>query len=415
VSSDYTSAYTNAALPDEIYIHPPPGLIETLYPDLPAGKYLIRLRKALYGLRQSAWLWCETLASSFIANGFNRHTTEPCLYYQITDEGVIIASTHVDDTLAVCSPSLESRTVSTLSSMFESSKPTINPTKFLHWDIQYSGEGIHISAQSFLNKCAQTAEFPLFPCHSPPPIRAEFDPASATPADAATLSHFQSLVGQATYAVYIARPDAAFAASDLASVTQPSAKHIDMARHLFRYLLTTANYGILYTSSSSNDNQLSLLSGASDADHAGDPVTRRSQLGGIIYFNQSPVDWLSRRQPGVPATSAPDAELAAMIPVVSRLDYFRFILSTLHIEVPTIDLRTDSLVNSAILNGPAAAKARHTSIRIAFVRHYVDTGVIVLTFVRSHAQPADGLTKPLPLQPFQRVRQLIPIVPPPGA
>lgn len=420
ISSDYVSAFTNALLPDAIYIHAPPGLIEILYPELPTGRYYVRLLRALYGLRQSAYLWNETLAQSFVANGFNRAPIEPCLFSKHQDDGIVLSSTHVDDTLTVCSPHLVESTKSTLTDMFDCSDPQINPPKFLHWNIDYSDAGIHISSSSFIDRAVRSIlSSSLYPVYSPPSARAAFNADTAADVDPATLQRYQSMVGIATYAVYSTRPDVAFIASEYASVTKPSDKHVNAMEHTLRYLLHTRQLGILYprginSATGTTSSGLSLLSAASDSDHAGCPVTRRSHNAGIVYFNDAPIDWLSRKQRGVPSISASDAELSAIVATIDRTEYYRNLLDTLQISVNKWILRTDSLVISTVLNGPAAAKARHSAIRVAFAKHFVDSGILELLFVRSKDQPCDCLTKPMERLAFQQARNVIPMTMPPN-
>jgi hypothetical protein len=414
ISSDFVQAFTNAPLKDNIYISTPDGLIQYLYPNLPPGDYVIRLNRALYGLRQSAFLWQETLAESFVNHGFIRLDTEPCLFFKHDNSGTVITGCHVDDSLSACTPILEQSTITTLKGMFDCSEPITSPSRFLHWDLSYSAQGIHLSVETFLKKAAETITFnseplSLYPVYSPSAQRAEFDPKTATPTDSSTLKHFQSVLGCCTYATYAVRPDTAFYTSELASVTQPSQKHIGMAHQLFRYLYHTRTMGILYPNRSTASN-LSLLSGASDSDHAGCPVTRRSQSGAVIFFNDSPIEWLSKKQQGVPVTSASDAELAAMVPLASRLDHFQYVISQLGFDIPCMTLRSDSQVSAHILNGPSAAKNRTSSIRVANLKHYVDHKIINIVHVASKQQPCDILTKPMAQASFIEARQVIPIV-----
>ena len=48
-----------------------------------------------------------------------------------------------------------------------------------------------------------------------------------------------------------------------------------------------------------------------DADHAGDEITRRSRTGFIVYLNNAPVYWYSKRQGSV-ESSTYQAEFTAM-------------------------------------------------------------------------------------------------------
>jgi hypothetical protein len=215
--------------------------------------------------------------------------------------------------------------------------------------------------------------------------------------------------------VFACRPDIAFYASELAAVTKPQLKHIRHAQHLIRYLVTTNSFGILYQQGrcSSRSTASTLLLGASDSDWAADKITRRSHSGAIVYFNGSPIDWLSRRQPGVAAQSADDAELTAATPLISRLDFIRMLLRVATFPLRSMDLLIDNQVGKAIVTGPSISKARHSSIRAAFVKDYVDYKHITPVYVPTGEQPADLLTKPAKRHLFTKARALLPVSPPP--
>jgi len=92
VQYDIESAYLNAPLEDEIYIKPAPMVAIT------AGKVL-RLRKSIYGLKQAARFWGETLAAVLRQRRFLPSVADPALYinHQLSE----FVGVHVDDFLFV--------------------------------------------------------------------------------------------------------------------------------------------------------------------------------------------------------------------------------------------------------------------------------------------------------------------------
>jgi hypothetical protein len=68
-SVDYSTAYLNSAIKELLYVLAPVGYLQRFYPRLDPTKYCLRLHKALYGLRQSAFLWFITLSSASTARG----------------------------------------------------------------------------------------------------------------------------------------------------------------------------------------------------------------------------------------------------------------------------------------------------------------------------------------------------------
>ena len=66
-SCDFTNAFLNAELHQDVYINAPPGS-----PTLPEG-YVYKLQRALYGLKQSPWEWNNTLNAFMIGEcGFKQ-------------------------------------------------------------------------------------------------------------------------------------------------------------------------------------------------------------------------------------------------------------------------------------------------------------------------------------------------------
>jgi hypothetical protein len=78
---DVVGAFLNANVNDNVYCYMPQGFEEE-------GKVL-KLKKALYGLRQSPKLWYDTLASALHGLGFSPNTEEQCLWLH-KDKPVLI-------------------------------------------------------------------------------------------------------------------------------------------------------------------------------------------------------------------------------------------------------------------------------------------------------------------------------------
>ncbi|KAL8093557.1 hypothetical protein AgCh_035440 [Apium graveolens] len=64
---DVKSAFLNGYLKEEVYVKQPPGFIHEKYPN-----YVYKLKKSVYGLRQSPRCWYERLSQFLVNNGFIR-------------------------------------------------------------------------------------------------------------------------------------------------------------------------------------------------------------------------------------------------------------------------------------------------------------------------------------------------------
>jgi hypothetical protein len=89
---DVKSAFLNGDLKEEVYVHQPPGFA------IPSkeGKVL-RLRKALYGLRQAPRAWNAKLDSTLKGMGFEQSPHEAAIYLQGSGGKALLVGVYVDD------------------------------------------------------------------------------------------------------------------------------------------------------------------------------------------------------------------------------------------------------------------------------------------------------------------------------
>lgn len=84
-------AFLHAPLSENVYIKTPKGVNQpTPY---------LKLKKSLYGLKQSPKNWYETLTAWLHSIGFSESNCDPCLY--ICDDKVSMVFFHVDDLILV--------------------------------------------------------------------------------------------------------------------------------------------------------------------------------------------------------------------------------------------------------------------------------------------------------------------------
>ena len=89
---DVKSAFLNGDLIEEVYVQQPPGFIDDKH-----GGQVLRLRKALYGLRQAPRAWNAKLDDSLQSLGFERCPQEHALYRRGNDKSFLLVGVYVDD------------------------------------------------------------------------------------------------------------------------------------------------------------------------------------------------------------------------------------------------------------------------------------------------------------------------------
>lgn len=92
------SAYLNGRLQEDLYMEQPNGFVE------PGKEKLVcKLEKSLYGLKQAAKVWNETINGILKELGFKQSYTDPCLYVKVFRNGVrIYLLIYVDDMYVAC-------------------------------------------------------------------------------------------------------------------------------------------------------------------------------------------------------------------------------------------------------------------------------------------------------------------------
>jgi len=113
-SVDITSAFTNGDLDQEIYMKQPEGF------HIGGPNKVCRLRKSLYGFKQSARQWNKKLHSVLTELGFKQIESDRSVHIYSNGEVRIIVPIYIDDiTLASKSPAAIDKYVQLLSQHFK--------------------------------------------------------------------------------------------------------------------------------------------------------------------------------------------------------------------------------------------------------------------------------------------------------
>ena len=97
---DVKTAYLNAPMDCELYIEQPDGYERK---GSNGEKLVCKLKKSLYGLKQSGRNWNCLLHGYLTQEGFVQSLADPCVYVKSTEFGQVIAIVWVDDIIFVVS------------------------------------------------------------------------------------------------------------------------------------------------------------------------------------------------------------------------------------------------------------------------------------------------------------------------
>jgi len=89
---DVTTAYLDSTLNEqEVYLRIPDGM------EFDWSKFVLQLRKSIYGLKISGKYWLVTLKKVLEKMSYQQSSLEQCLFYKKTNDSISILIIYVDD------------------------------------------------------------------------------------------------------------------------------------------------------------------------------------------------------------------------------------------------------------------------------------------------------------------------------
>ncbi|WZZ88610.1 hypothetical protein YC2023_117189 [Brassica napus] len=141
---DVKNAFLQGELEDEVYMYPPPGLEH-----LVKKGNVLRLKKAIYGLKQSPRAWYNKLSTTLNGRGFRKSELDHTLFTLTTPSGMVALLVYVDDIIITGSDKEGIKaTKEFLKSMFEI-KDLGEMKYFLGIEICRSKEGLFMSQRKY--------------------------------------------------------------------------------------------------------------------------------------------------------------------------------------------------------------------------------------------------------------------------
>ena len=382
---DVKNAFLNGDLHETIYMDPPPGFrAEGEY----TGK-VCRLRKSLYGLKQSPRAWFSRFSEVVLSMNFIRcQSDHTCFIHRRPDGRCVIISVYVDDIIITGDDTSGIEKVKqTLRKAFDT-KDLGHLRYFLGIEVARSRRGISLSQRKYvLDLLQDTGMMGCRPASSPmdPNFKLSLESGDLLP-DA---TQYQRLVGRLIYLTHT-RPDISFAVSVVSQFMHaPRTSHLDAVHQILRYLKTCPGLGLFYTSGEQCG-----VSCFTDADYAGSKTDRRSTSGFCTFRGTHLLSWKSKKQAVVSRSSA-EAEYRAMAQGTCELMWLRSLLTELGFPAAgsstlfcdnksAIMLASDSVLHE---------RTKHIEVDVHFIREKVRSGVITPHFVPSSEQVADMFTK----------------------
>jgi hypothetical protein len=342
-----------------------------------------KLKRCLYGLKQSPREWYSRLTNDLLPYGFALSAYDPCVL--IHSSGNLFLAIYVDD-ISIFGPSddLTENLITTLKTEFD-----VKDLGKIHWllgiKIDLTDDGITLSQQTYIDKILE--RFSMQDCHSvSTPLDPDHNLRSGTSEQTDDIILYQQIIGSLMYTVTGTRPDLAYSVTHLLQFSSaPTSTHLQAAKRVLLFLKGTRDVKLTYKLG-----QPLVLEGFSDACYGNCLDTRRSFWGYLFQLGGATISWCSRRQRSV-ATSTAEAEYMA-VSMTSKHH-----LWTLHLIKEL--LRNDDIPADI----PAAIRSDNTAaLDIAKNRHYhavrelVESGQLTILHIDGKENLADICTKALP-------------------
>eukprot|EP00253_Pinus_taeda_P009962 PITA_09962 len=350
---DVKFVFLNGDLNEEVYIEQPDGFILGNDP-----KLVCRLKKAIYGLKQAPRAWYYRLDKYLQQQGFIKGSTDNNLYIKVDNDKLLILVVYVDDII------------------FSSNEEDMSQNFALVMQKEFE--------MSMLG-CSLSANDELIVVHQPT---------------------YRSMIGSLLYLIGT-QPGIMHVVAIVGMFqTNPKETHLQAVKIIFKYLQGTQNYGLWYPRGTDLT-----LHAYTNVDWAGSVDDRKSTSGSALFMGPRLVSWFSKKQSSI-ALSTAEEKYVVVASYCTQLLWMMQTLQDLQITcTPPISIFCDNTSAISISKNPVMhSKTKHILIKYHFLREQVLEQKVKLEYVPSKEQIADLLTKPLPRETIEYLRQKMGVV-----
>ncbi|CAI7903436.1 unnamed protein product, partial [Closterium sp. NIES-54] len=358
-SLDFSTAFLQGSLHEEIWLRRPPGFTGSFPPGTQWS-----LRRPVYGLHQVPREWHDTLRTTLAALGFALSTADPSLFLR-TDTSLppFYILVYVDNLLSW----LEDHPGQSTAHHYSDS--------VTHGAAGPSALRLHVLLAS-----GHSSVYSL----------------SALPSDESVepSGPYPELVGCLMYLMTCTRPDLAYPLSILARYVAPGRhrpEHMAAAKRVLRYLCSTSGLGLVLGGRSPV-----VLTGHADASWVDDLAAQRSSQGYTFSLGSGSVSWRSTYSSSDLSSSC-EAEIYAGAMAAQELRWLTYLLTDLG-EPPSSPpvLYVDNKAMLALCREHRLEhRTKHIALRYFLARELQQRGQLRLAYVASEANTADIFTKAL--------------------
>jgi hypothetical protein len=373
----------------------------------------VHVKKAIYGLLESALLFYKKLSSWLMEEGYEINPYDICVGNKMINGSQHTVMWHVDDLKAShVDPKVNDNFIKSLNREF-GKLAKIKTTRgkihdYLGMTLDFSIKGkVTINMEDYVK--SMVSSFPneeLAGRKVTSPWNEDLfkvdDECTKLNQEQAKLFH--TITAQGIFLCKRGRPDIAPAIAFLSTrVQHPTTEDWSKLKRMVKYLMQTSNDKLTLQSDHSRVMQWHV-----DAAFAVHPDLK-SHTGGMLSMGKGAITAISRKQ-NLNTRSSTEAELVAADDVVGPMLWTKHFLDAQGYGVKKNVLHQDN--QSAIkleANGRKSAgkRSRHLNIRLFYITDQIEKKEIDVTFCPTDNMIADYFTKPLHGEKFKRFRQVI--------
>ena len=391
---DVRNAFLNGPLNRQVYIKIPSGV--RISEEKKFTKPALRLKKALYGLKEAPKCWNETLNKFLVSIGFKRCKFDDCIY----TDGKVYLLIYVDDILIIEKVLNQmEETIARLKKQFDCKDLGVVGS-YLGLKIECSDGVVKIGQEEMINRVAKAFGVDSSnPVHTPMESRLQIS-LDDLKKNENVEPKFRKLLGSLMYIMLGSRPDICFSVSYFSQFSNYADKTTyGYLLRVLKYVYTTKNLRLVYQKSEKESQELEVYV---DADWANCPSTRRSFSGYAVFMSKNLIAWRTCKQSLITLSST-DAEIVALCDAVCGALSISNLLREMKIQLQSIRVFEDN-ANCVRFAQGCTKRSKHLDIKFYFVRDLVFEKKIVVQKIDGKCQVADTLTKGLDRVDFTRLR-----------
>ncbi|MBW0536909.1 hypothetical protein O181_076624 [Austropuccinia psidii MF-1] len=378
---DIKSAFLNAPLMECVYLSIPQGLNQD------QRRFCLKLKKAIYGLKQAPLAWYDRLRGWLISVNFSPCILDPYVFYRSGDSPLWLY-VHVDD-IAIFGKDVEPFKAKVSREL--DVKDIGAADLMLGVKVTQQDDLISLNQQHFCESLLDL--YGMGDCR---PVCTPLIPnqqlSSASEEELSSFNalgiSYRSAIGSINYLSTATRPDLSYAVSSLSQfLERPGINHWKAFLHVLRYLRGTQDPALTYYKGNNSG-----IVAYSDADWGNCPDTRRLITGFLATFSGCLVIWKTRKQPTV-SLSTSEAEYKSLCDLTSELLWMSQLYkeASLYGEDTAIPIHEDNQgCGNSGMNGK---RMKHVDIQLHFVREAIGSSKTRLVYTPTGKMLADFLTK----------------------